>query len=620
MPFDALTISAIRQELEDGICGGRVQGLVSPGPLSTSLEIYRPGVGRRHLVISAHPQHARIYLTSDAPTRDPGQQSPLLLLLRKYVRGGTITQIRQPRLERVLALSIAKRFWPDKHQEYHSEGDFRDSDAPEEREEDAPVVTVQLIVELMGRLSNTILVSEDGIILDSIKRVPPSINRYRTTLPSRPYFPPPPQEKRDPLHASIGTLSLEIAEASRQDEKAPAWKGLVAGYLGISPPLGREIAHRALGDAGTRAIDVASKPEMLLALAGEIQSLFAKEETGIWEPTLAVREHDGEKEALDFAPYRLTHLEAKDTTLVRCATLSEAISSYFANMEELGKHTALKASVQAEIEEIDKREERKLASLREEWQRAQALEELRRKGEYLLSYQHLVQPSDRQLRLEDEALTIELDPDLTAVENAQAIFREYRKAQSAQEGLPQRIKEAEQGAQFAQELLTSLELAGTYDEIKAVHAEVRAARYSGKAPVETQDQPKSKKKGRPATVKLPQPLRLKTRSGLNMLIGRTAGQNDTATFRLAAPGDIWFHARGVPGAHVILRAEEGYRQSDIEEVAAIAAAYSKARNEAFVDVIFTERKHVRKVPNAPPGFVTYKNEQVIRVAPHLPKR
>src|SRR5580765_6093801 len=129
MPFDALTISAVRDELEQTVVGGRVQGVLVPGPLAVCLEIYRSGVGRSRLLLSAHPQHARVHLIGKAPGRDPQQQPTLLLLLRKYVRGGTITGVSQPPHERILALSIAKHLGAGKHQEYHSDPYFMDNDA-----------------------------------------------------------------------------------------------------------------------------------------------------------------------------------------------------------------------------------------------------------------------------------------------------------------------------------------------------------------------------------------------------------------------------------------------------------------------------------------------------------
>jgi predicted ribosome quality control (RQC) complex YloA/Tae2 family protein len=264
------------------------------------------------------------------------------------------------------------------------------------------------------------------------------------------------------------------------------------------------------------------------------------------------------------------------------------------------------------------REARKLRALQEELARSRSLEMLRTKGEMVLAYMHTVEPGQTLLKVEGADFTIALDPSLTPVENAQAFFREYRKAQSAQEGLPEKVAEAQAGVDFWDGLITSLELAASYDDIRAVQEEMRAAR-KGPAPQEQPKQQKGKSKGRKsAQEKLPQPLRLRTSHGAHLLVGRTAGQNDTATFRLAAPDDLWLHVRGAPGSHVILRVEGGYSEADVEEAAGIAAAYSKLRNEGYVDVLVTERRNVRKVPGAPPGTATYKNERVLRVRPTSP--
>ncbi|MBF6613948.1 MAG: NFACT family protein [Chloroflexi bacterium] len=622
MPFDALTIAAIRQELERTLLGGRVQNVIMPGPLTISLEIYRAGSGRNQLLMSAHPQNARVQLTPTPSSRDPEQHPPLLLLLRKFVRGGTLYALSQPARERVLTASIAKRIDPDKHQEYHFEGDFRDRGGSEEAEpedSDAPVTTVELVIEVMGRLSNIVLVAADGTIMDSIKRIPPSINRVRTTLPHQPYIAPPPQAKRDPLGATINVLSVALSEAAQGDAGAAVWKGLVSGFAGVSPTLAREVVWRAFGDAKLPVQSVARDPAALARLLEQMRAIFTLEESGSWEPTVAWREEaGGVRRALDFAPYRLTHLAKEGCKLEVHDSISQAASEYFAAAGQLGGHSALRAHVHAELEEIRRRDERKLSSLRDELQRSQALEEIRRRGEAILSYMHTLKPGEHRLAVPDEKLIIELDPGLSPVENAQALFREYRKAQSAQASLPEKVAEAEMRVEYLDELATSLDLASSYDEIRAVQGEVRLAkRPTGRSATEEQEgkQRGSKGKVRKTQEKRPQPLRLQTQQGAQMLVGRTASQNDVATFRLAAPEDLWFHARGVPGSHVILRIGEGITPKDIEEAATVAAAHSRARNEAQVDVLYTEKKYVRKVPNSPPGFVTYKHEQVIRVAP-----
>jgi predicted ribosome quality control (RQC) complex YloA/Tae2 family protein len=391
---------------------------------------------------------------------------------------------------------------------------------------------------------------------------------------------------------------------------------LVSGYAAVSPTLAREAAFRSLGNMTGKAADVAGSTAALSRLLEEMQAIFRTEQNGAWQPTVACKPaSQGAGQALDFAPYPLLHLQAQGARLEEYSGISEAANAYFQSVQSLSGHAALKAQIAAGLAEIRSRDERRLHSLTEEWQRAQQLETLRRKGELLLSYMHTLQPGERTLTIPEENLTIELPADMTPVEYSQALFREYRKARSAVEGLPERMEEAQLRLSYLDDLATSLDMASSYDEIKAVQAEVKGAGQPP-APVEARaEKKKPKGRGRPAEVRLPQPLRLQTHGGAQVLVGRTAGQNDTATFRLAGPDDLWFHARGVPGSHVVLRASPELTDDDIEEAARLAAGYSKLREDAQVDVIYTEKKHVRKIPNAPPGQATYKSERTIRVAP-----
>ncbi len=167
---------------------------------------------------------------------------------------------------------------------------------------------------------------------------------------------------------------------------------------------------------------------------------------------------DGDRTPIDFAPYALTHLASGNVELSAHDGISDAISSYYASLGSLGSlgsHSALKGQVQAEIKETLGREGRKLAALREQLRELEALEELRHKGEMVLSYMHTLQPGQHRLELPEEGVAIELDPGLTPVENAQAIFREYRKAKAAHEGVPALVEAAELSVEYWDGLLTS---------------------------------------------------------------------------------------------------------------------------------------------------------------------
>jgi predicted ribosome quality control (RQC) complex YloA/Tae2 family protein len=164
--LDSLTIAALTDELEHKLTGGRVQKIVQIDDASIGLEIYAEHQ-RHFLVASADSRHPRLYLASTRISADPDRVSPLLLLLRKYARGGQVVAVQQPPLERIVRLSIAKRFWPDKHDH--------------EPDDEAEIVYVDLIVELMGRRSNIILTGDEERILDAVKRV--WRDRVTTILP-----------------------------------------------------------------------------------------------------------------------------------------------------------------------------------------------------------------------------------------------------------------------------------------------------------------------------------------------------------------------------------------------------------------------------------------------------
>jgi predicted ribosome quality control (RQC) complex YloA/Tae2 family protein len=285
---------------------------------------------------------------------------------------------------------------------------------------------------------------------------------------------------------------------------------------------------------------------------------------------------------------------------------------------------------------------RRAAALERELQRAAGFETLRRKGEMLLGYMHGLEPGQRRLEIPEENLVIELNPDVPPLEQAQAFFREYQRARAAVAGVPARLDATQLGLQYLDELSTHLELADDFATISAIREELTAlpadpdalltgadrpappddaepppkkkpAKGKGKfAP--RRDRPAPKGGGRPAIT----PLRIVSSDGIPILVGRSARQNDALTFGLARPDDLWLHARGVPGAHVVVRGEgRAVPERTVAEAARLAAQHSKARHDTAVDVIVTERRNVRRIPGAPPGLVTVTGERVLRVRPQV---
>ena len=571
MPFDALTLSAVRDELEPLLTDARLQKLVFADELSLAVEVFAPQVGRNDVFLSAHPELGRVQRTTSLPARGLEGDTPFSLQVRKHLRSARIRAVGQPRLERVFELDC------------------------EQRDPSGRLYRVLLIVEAMGRRSNLVLVGEDGRILDAARRAPPSRNPRRPVLPHLPYEPPPAQGRLYPEEISPETLSAGVAG---QTSLARYLSDRVAG---LSPLAGRELAFRAVGDAQA-ALDT---PDWA-AVARVVKDFVGMADRHDWEPTLAT-DADG---PIDYAPYRLSHLAAAGATLTSFDSISAAMEAYFARRSEAGavrRGDTLAAERKALLAPLDRAThalERRIASLEHQLESGQALRDpLRRAGEAILAHQAELPAGAAELVVDGEH--VELDPRLSAVDNAQAYFARYRKAREAEARVPELLEQARLQSALLADLRTLVEVADQMDAVRALRREVAAA-TGGNVPT-----PRAKNAGRAAA-----PYRRVTLGdGWEAVVGTSASGNAAVTFDVAQPDDLWFHARGVPGAHVVLRTNGREPPDDVVERAAqVAASHSAARGAGTVEVDIAPRRYVKKVPSGPPGLVRYTNERTVRVA------
>lgn len=562
MYFDAVTAMAVVDELKVTLLGGRVQDTVEVDAETIGLEVYASHQ-RHYVVLSAHQQFARVHLNPEKLRRGVSKPSPLGLLLRRYAEGAWISAIEQPPWERVIVFEL-----------------------------DSPEGMFSLIAEPMERRANVLLVRDDGVIVDCLRRVGPQENRVRVSLPGKPYEPPPPQRlKRDPFTLTP-TLLGDMLDANPGERTREV---LTRGVLGVSPLLAKEIVFRATGEANTRAGDTSPR-----ALLGALQEAFGAFRERRWQP--GVVRHEGAVTA--YAAYPLTHLEGWEPV----SGISRALVQYYGPLVGEDAYDAARQPVRQAIAEARARLQKKLESLRSGLQDDAALERLRRSGELLLAYQYTLQPGARELRaaydVDGPELVIPLDPALTPLENAQRYFEQYEKAKRARAGVPELIAASERELAYLDQLATDLELATNWPEIGEVQEALqrngywRGPRTAG---------PRGSLAG---------PLKVTAETGHVIWVGRNARQNDQVTFEKGGPADLWLHVRGVPGAHVIIKSGGGdVPPAVIRRAAELAAYYSAARNEARVLVDVTQRKYVRKIKGGKPGMVTYRNETPIEVIP-----
>jgi predicted ribosome quality control (RQC) complex YloA/Tae2 family protein len=478
------------------------------------------------------------------------------LLGRKHLRNARVASLRQPRLERLLELDC------------------------EQRDASGQLYRVRLIVEAMGRRSNLVLVGDDDSILDAARRSPPARNPRRPILPHLRYEPPPPQDRLLPEQLSPSVLAERAGGGTG---------GTLAQFLGqvlagLSPLAGRELTFRSSGSTETPLAD-ADWPSVLAAWS---------ELLGERQPTLARRA----AQPIEFAPYALRHLEATGAELQRFASISEALSVYYASERTPVRGDALSGERRALLEALDRQmhtADRRLASLEQQLaSSAQNQEPLRRAGELILTYQ----PSLGSAELGVDGETIALDATLGASDNAQAYFARYRKAREAAQRVPELIAEARNQSAYLAELRTLVQVASDMQAIRALRRE---------AGVERPGRRQASSKSAPYR-------RIPLDHGWEALVGTSASGNAYVTFDLAGGDDLWLHARGVPGAHVILRGGTGQPPpSMVERAAELAAWHSAAREAGQAEVDVAPRRYVKKVPNAPPGLVRYSHEHTLRV-------
>lgn len=597
--FDLLTIAAFHDEMNNRITGGRIQRVLQIGPSALGLEVYTHHQ-RLTLIVDADRQDPWLSISTEHPTADPSIVTPLLLLLRKYARGGIITAVQQPPWERILQIEISKRFWPDKLDE---------DDIVEDLPVEAETTVVRLTVELMGRRSNVVLTNENGRILDVARRVTPTMSRVRPLLPGRPYVAPPAQAKARP--DTFGTDSCASMLAGVAPETTVE-SLLVQSLAGFSPQMAAEAVYRATGsDADLQAGSfLTGGSDAVVDLSRAVREVVFGIATHEWQPVVYLDPGTGEPKA--FSAIELRHLGELECE--RFEWMSQAIEHFRLLSRTSGpvQHAQRREHLLAEINQARDRLRARLHSLEEQEQRAEETESWREAGEAI--YANLYHISAGQSELEVDGRVITLDPTLSPSDNAQHYFERYRKGQAASGHLPGLEETTQAELDYLDQLATFAGFAQGIDQVEQLRSEWESyqAEHGGNRASQ-----KSKQHNRASAPARTRPYR--GPSGTLIYIGHNGRQNDEVTFDIAGQDDLWLHARGVPGAHVIVRGADPEDEDVIERAAAVAAYFSSGRSSTSVEVDVTQRRHVRKIKGAGPGMVTYRQERTLSVHPASPE-
>ena len=650
MHIDAITLAALADEWRLLLTNARIDVIIQPTVHSIALQCYTPaqeqgqGGKNRWLYLSAHPQLARAHITALKPSRIVNEPPAFVMLLRKYLEGTRIEAIQQARWERVIEISAGHRNPSD----------------PEKR------TSYLLIIELMGRMSNIILCNDQGLILGSLKHVGANVNRYRVIDANVQYVPPPPQQR---MAAGVALPRLEptvvtaaqLAQCEREDmeltqvvesrarrkstkiQEAKMWQLLTRNLLGFSPLLARESVYRTTGDA---ELPINTGDAHLEELAWNVRALAVLFDNHTWKPRLVERVGDvGDMQSslsqsvpIAFAPYVLEqYAEIPGMRIRESASINILIDEFYAGAEWRDAMESVRNPLRKVLQTQFERCKRKSELLQQELSVSEDASRYRLQAELLLAYQHEVKQGQSSVVLQNffeyEAhpleVTIPLDPRFDAVGNANRLFRKYHKLRRALALVPAQIEKNATEQTTVEQLLADLMLADTPAEVALVKAEVQSAGYIRAAkPSRTSSTGVRKQshkfkggkqhKAKPVPPGGGVPLHIQSREGFTILIGKNSRQNEEVTFHQASANDIWLHARGVPGAHVIVKAGgHDIPRSTLEQAARLAAYYSQARGSTSVAVDYTLQRHVRHMKGGGPGMVIYEREKTIHAAPEV---
>ena len=575
MALDGAFLSCLREELTAGLPDARVDKIHQPSREELVIAL-RSRSGSKKLYLSARANSPRVHFT-DIPLENPASPPMFCMLLRKRIAGGRLAAIRQPGLERAL---------------------YFDLDCVDEL---GDIVRLTLAVEIMGRHSNIILI-ENGRVVDAIKRVDMEMSSVRPVLPGLPYSPPP---------AAAGRLDLSAVEpadflaAMEQGPDYPLSKALLNTAHGLSPLICREVSHLAARGRDPLVSDwTKEERERLLFYLGRVKAAV---ETGENRKPYLLLRADGSP--LDFSFMAVTQygLEALGREMDSFSSLLDA----FYAQRDAGERMKQRAhDILRILTNLSDRTARKLDRQREELTRSGDRETLRIYGDLINANLYAIPRGAASAELIDYfdpvcgLKTVPLDPALTAAQNAQKYYKDYRKAQKAEQILQQQIAQGEEELQYFDTVFDALSRASTWRELGELREELAAGGYL------------RLQRGRQKPPAPLGPLRFLSDDGFSILVGRNNVQNDRLTLRTARGGDVWFHTKNIPGSHVLVVTEgQTPPPRTLEQAAVLAALHSKAAGSAQVPVDYTEARHVRKPAGAKPGMVIYDSNHTAYVRP-----
>lgn len=575
MAFDAGMLACTLHELRQSALGARIEKVYQPERDEIVLQM-RSFEGGRRLLINAGSGNPRIGFT-ETQKENPQNPPMFCMLLRKYLQGAKLSEISQADFDRVAFLGF------------------------DTRDEMGFACRRYLIAELMGKYSNLIFADENKKIITALRTTDFSADSLRPLLPGMTYALPPAGEKQNPLH-------VEKEDFMRLWESAPAERGcdkfLVNSFMGLAPVVAREITFLSTGHTDT---------PIRYCFADDIWTHFsavtARIRDQFFDPCLIL---DGE------TPIEYSFLPLSQYGTMECRMIPSAgklLDYYFDRRDKDQRVHQRAADILRLLTNAESRIRKKLELQRGELAECEKGIEYKKMGDLITANIYRLSRGDTEAVFDDyenmredgsfAQVRVELDSRLSPSANAQRYYKRYNKSKTAKVELTRQIALGEEELAYIYTVFEALTRAENPTDLSEIRDELYRSGYASKMKTYT-----LQKQHKPTV------MQFETPDGMRVLVGKNNVQNEYVTHHLADKQDWWFHAKSVPGSHVVL-VTEGREPTDLDftTAAEIAAYYSKAVGDNIA-VDYLLAKHVKRGAGGKPGFVIYHTNWTAYVTPN----
>lgn len=559
MSFDGIFTKAVVDEIYPILLNGKINKINQPDKNEINIQIYNKE--NYKLLMSCANNLSRIHL-SEKNKKNPITAYNFCMLLRKHLVGGTIKNIYQHKMDRVVCFEI------------------------ENLNELKELSKKLLIIEIMGKHSNIILVDkESNKIIDSIKHIDSRQSSIREVFPNKDYFFVK-DEKENILEENY-KLPSEILKVS---EPISMKKFFYTNYLGFSPIISYELLHNSNVDSDTNSANLDA--ESIRRIDENFVKLVDKIKSENYFPIFIKDDANNNK---DFYCFDLSLYENKE----RVESISSLVENFYHN-NSLRDRINQKASGFKKILTTKlNRLTNKYLAMNDELFNNQSKEDLKIFADLLSINIYKLQKGMEKVTVENiydnmQEIEISLDEKKSPRENIEAYYKKYKKLKTADEIIKSELPKIEEEMKYIKQILETIEIITELNELSEIEEELISLGYVKKNKKNKQKLEKSK------------PYVFETDSGALIYVGKNNLQNENLTLKFANKNDIFFHAQDVPGSHVILRGSN-LTEDDYKIAGFLAGYYSYFKNEGYANVDYTEKKHIRKAKGTGLGMVYYDN-------------